>query len=259
MGVPGPIGILGAGHLAGFLIDGLTRGHPATVIHLSPGGRSATLATRSGVFVAPGNQAVVDACDRVIVSLPAAKAGEILAGLRFRDGQKILSAAAGLSPTRLAAAIAPAKGFCTMMPGHANAFGEGPCLLHPADAEMAALLGRLGPVHAFDQETAFQAACSFGGFSGASFSFMAAIINWFEAQGIEPATARALVAETLAGNARVVAGVDRPLAEIVEGIATPGGVTRQCVDEVASAGGFKAWQDALDQVHARLQRGLKEE
>lgn len=66
----------------------------------------------------PGNQALVDACDHILVCLPAAVGVAILRGLTFRNGQKVCSAmAAGASLDDIRAAIAPAEATLSMMPG----------------------------------------------------------------------------------------------------------------------------------------------
>lgn len=252
------IGILGVGHLAGFLLEGLKRAGAQERVVLSPRGRAKAeaLAARFAAEIAPDNQSVVDESDLVLVSLPAAQGQDILAGLRFREGQTILSAMAGTSQERLAEIVSPAAAHCTMMPGFANALGVGPSLLFPASSSCEALLGRLGPVHVFEEEAAFDAACVFGAFSGASFVFMQRIVAWFESQGVPPETARYLVAETLRGNAEVVRTVDQPLENIVEGIATVGGITRQCVDALDGEGALESWSRALDAVQARMKRGM---
>ncbi len=252
------IGFLGVGHLAGFLLEGFRgRGAPNRVI-LSPRGRAKAeaLATRFSAEIAPDNQSVVEQSDFILVSLPAAQGRNILAGLKFREGQTVLSAMAGTSPGALAEIVAPAAAHCTMMPGFANALGVGPSLLYPANGVCEDFLQHLGPVHVFADEAAFEAACVFGAFSGASFVFMQRIVAWFESQGVPPETARNLVAETLRGNAEVVRSVDQPLDSIVEGIATVGGITRQCVDALDDEDALWSWARALDAVQARMKRGM---
>lgn len=247
------IGILGTGHLAAFLVTGAMRA-PGLRFVVSPRGAetAAKLAATYGVEVAASNQAVVDAADRVLVCLPARQGLEILRGLRFREGQSVLSAMAGASPVAVAGAVAPALGFATMMPGHANAQGAGPCLLHPPSPEWRAFLERLGPVHVFDEAAAFERACVFGALSGASFFLMQRMIDWFVAQGVDPATARALVAGTLRGNAEVLLTEEIALDDLIPGIATPGGITEQLVGVLDERGGFAAWEAGLDAVRDRM-------
>lgn len=254
MGQQHGIGILGAGSLAGFLLSGLQRAGFDRPILLSPRGRSAALSDRHGVPVAASNQDLVDRCDRIIVCLPADTATEILQTLTFRSGQIVLSAVARLRHGALAAAVAPAGAFCTMMPGHANGLGIGPSILYPPDDGLRDLLTHFGPVHVLETEELFQTASCFGGLSGASFLFMRHLIDWFTRQGLPETTARALVAEMLRGNATVLCEEDAPLDRIVDGVATPGGITWQCVTHLRETGGFSSWGEALDSLLISLNK-----
>ena len=245
------IGILGTGHLAEFLIRGAGGRYDFTVSPRSAA-RAAALAASHGVGVAPDNQAVVDGCDLILVCLPAAEGVEILRGLRFRAGQSVLSAMAGVRLAALAAAVAPAAAACNMMPGLANAHGLGPCLIHPARAEWEGFLSALGPLHVFGNEEEFVAATAFGALSGATFFWMDRLAGWFAAQGVAPATARRLVAETLRGNAEVLLRETASLAEIQRGIATPGGITEALVARLADRGALEAWGEGMDVVLARV-------
>ena len=246
------IGVLGTGHLAEFLIRGVAgKGYSFTVSPRSAD-RAAALAASHGVAVGQSNQAVVDACDLILVCLPAAEGVAILRGLRFRAGQSVLSAMAGARVADVAAAVAPAAAACAMMPGLANAHGMGPCLIHPARAEWEAFLAALGPVHVFDDEEEFVTATAFGAMSGAVFFWMDALIGWFAANGVAPETARHLVAQTVRGNAEVLLREDATLGEIRRGIATPGGITEALVRVLEGRGALPAWAEGMDVVLARV-------
>ncbi len=243
------IGILGTGHLAGFLIRGASgKGYRFLV---APSRGAAGLAGPD-VILTDDNQAVVDGADHILVCLPARDGVAILRGLRFRAGQSVLSAMAGTRHGPLAAAIAPATGHCTMMPGHANAYGAGPSLLYPPDPFWHGFLSVLGPVHPFADEAEFVTATAFGALSGASFFLMDSMVQWFVQNGLPEPQARRLVAETLLGNATVVLNETATLAQITPGIATKGGITEALVGVLAKEGALEAWHRALDVVLARV-------
>ena len=190
--------------------------------------------------------------DGVFVSLPATTGAEELARLSFRPGQPVLSAMAGTGLERLRSVIGPARAAVGMMPGYANALRMGSSILHPDDGFWRDFLSRVGPVHGFDDEKTFTAAAAFGAFSGATVGWMAHVIGWFEAQGLPPDTARALVAGTLRGNAEVLLREDRPLDDIARGVTTPGGITELLVATLAGREALAAWDEGLDRVLARI-------
>lgn len=249
------VGILGTGGLARMMLRGL-QGAPYDFV-LSPRG-AATAAELAGAFgatVAADNQAVVDRAEAVFVCLPAAGGAAELTRLSFRPGQPVLSAMAGTGLARLQGAIGPARAAIAMMPGYANALGAGPSILFPGDGFWSDFLGHVGPVHVMPDEATYTAAAAFGALSGASFWWMARLAGWFEAKGLEPALARALVAGTLRGNAEVLLREPRPAAEIAASVTTPGGVTLQLLGDLDGRGALDAWAAGLDAILARLRAG----
>lgn len=246
------IGILGIGHLAEFLIRGSAGKGFSYLLSPRSAPRADRLAAEFGAEVATSNQDVVDRADLILCCLPAREGLGILQGLTFRKGQSVLSAMAGTRLAPLTQAVAPARACCTMMPGHANAYGDGPCLLHPAAPEWAGFLDTLGPLHVFDDEAAFVAATAFGALSGATFFLMDAMVSWFVDNGLTEPQARKLVAQTLRGNAGVLLHETTSLAEITPGIATPGGITEALVRVLKDRGALKAWGDGMDVVLGRV-------
>lgn len=240
------IGILGVGALAEYLI----RGAEGVEFVLSP--RSQKRVARMGLPVAGSNQDLVDECDAVLVCLPAKAGLAVLAGLRFRAGQSVCSAMAGVGLEALAKAVAPARACVTMMPGYANAYGLGPSILYPQDGFWAGFLARVGPVHGLDTAAEFETAAVFGAMSGASFVYLQRMIGWYVARGLDPGQARLLVAETLRGNAEVLLRSDESLEEIVKGVATPGGITEHLVAGLEARGALSAWDAGMDAVLARM-------
>lgn len=242
------IGILGIGELAAFILEGASTSGYRFVLSPRNSDRAASLASQFGAEVAATNQEVCDRAEMVLICLPVRTGLDILSGLRFRPGQSVLSAMAGASAAALERAVFPARAHCTMMPGYANALGLGPSLLFSDSPDWKAFLGQLGPVHVFSDAAQFETASVFGAFSGASIAFMIHVIEWFADRGVDPRTARMLVAQTLIGNANVLCKVDVPLDRIAAGVTTPGGITERCLETLNARGSLGGWSDALDAV-----------
>lgn len=246
------VGILGTGGLAALMVRGLEGSGYRLVLSPRNAEVAAQLAGDHGCEVADSNQAVVDAAEGVFVSLPAVTGVAELAHLAFCPGQPVLSAMAGTGLATLQAVIGPARAAVTMMPGYANAYRVGPSILHPDDGFWHRFLAATGPVIAFDHESQFTAAATFGAFSGASFGWMAHVIRWFEDQGLPPDTARTLIAATLRGNAEVLLREDRPLEDIAGAVATPGGISEMLLATLRDLGALAAWNEGLDRVLRRI-------
>lgn len=246
------VGILGVGNLTAYLAQGVQGAGHDVVLSPRNAEKAAALAARFGCRVVASNQAVVDACDHILVCLPAAKGLDILRGLTFRPGQQVCSAMAGVALDDLRAAIAPAIPTVSMMPGYANAFSAGPTFLHPANTAWAAFFTACGPVHEIASARDFETAAVFGAMSGASVFFMHHLVQWYQAQGLDPLTARRLVAETLRGNAEVLLRSDEPLDDICSGVTTPGGITEQLVSDLTQTNALTAWSNGLTAILHRM-------
>jgi pyrroline-5-carboxylate reductase len=110
-GPAGTYGVLGVGTIAEAIVTGLCGGEAtAPDIVVSPRGRarSAALAARfRSVWVAPDNQAVIDASDTVLICVRPPQAAEVLRPLRWRRGQSVVSVVAGLPVAALAGCVGP--------------------------------------------------------------------------------------------------------------------------------------------------------
>lgn len=246
------VGILGVGNLAAYLVQGAQRGGHEFVLSPRGAAKAADLAQRFGCAVAASNQALVDACDHVLVCLPAAEGLAVLRGLRFRAGQSVCSAMAGAALDELRAAVAPAGAIQSMMPGYANAFSAGPTFLYPANPDWAQFFASCGPVHEMPDARSFETAAVFGAMSGASVFLMRQLAAWYEAEGLDAATARRLVAETLRGNAEVLLQSAEPLDAICKGVTTPGGITEQLLCDLNRDGALASWHGAMTRVLHRM-------
>jgi pyrroline-5-carboxylate reductase len=248
------VGIIGTGHLAGYLVEGLRRADPGLEIILSPRNavKSAALAERFGARVAGSNQEVADSSSILLLTTRPPDAIAALRELALRPDQTIISAAAGVELQALAAAAAPAV-VVRAMPISCAAINASPTLLYPDDGRARALLELLGHVHVMETQAAFVRATAISTLYGWLFALLDQAVGWTESGGVPPVVARSLVLETAQGAAGL--GLARPhekLADLLESLATPGGITRQGLEILHDRDGLGAWNAALDAVYARL-------
>lgn len=248
------LGILGTGHLAEFIVQGLDRGNFALPVHVSP--RNAETAERLTklyrVVIARNNQSLVDEAEMVLVCLPAAIGIETLAKLRFRPTQTVCSVMAGVPLEDIAAAVGPASAVVSMLPGASNALGAGACVLYPMSDQWWDVFDLLGRVMVFDTKEEFEIAASLAAASGASFVFMAHLAQWLVDRGLRQETARMIVSETFGGNAMVLMSDLENWERITASVATPGGITEDLLSRLQSADALNTWSEGLTKVLARL-------
>ena len=254
-GIPaGTTGIIGVGHLAGYLVEGLRRASPDLEIVLSPRNveRSAELAARFGATVADDNQAVADAADLILLTTRPGDAVAACQDIAFRPAQAVISAAAGLTLAALRPAVAPAA-VVRAMPISCAAINESPTLLHPDHPQAHALFALLGQVHVLPDESSFTPASVIAAFYGWVYALLDDTVAWTTRAGVPPQTARSLVLETVRGAAGMaLSHPDQKLASLLRALATPGGITEHGLDVLHRQQGLAAWTQALDAVLERM-------
>lgn len=247
-------GLIGTGHLAGFLVEGARRtGAPYSFV-VSPrgGAKAAALKQRFGVAIGATNQDVVDRSDLVIACVRPKDAAAVLEPLSFRPDQTVLSLMAGVGYAEMQTLVAPATPVAGMMNGHANALGSGAAIVYPANDAAIGFLSHFGSLHVFDDWPRYAIASVLAGVSGTSFGLLIELIRWFETAGLDPRTARTLVTETVIGSAEVLRRSPESLDTLLGGLQTPGGITEQGNRHLRDSGAYAAIQEMLDAIGKRM-------
>lgn len=244
------LGFLGVGHLASYTIEGLRAAGDLREIVLSP--RNAAVATdvaqRFNCEVASSNQAVVDASDAVVVSVRPAHYPALLDGIRFKSGQLVISAMAGVSLAQLQehSNLADTE-LVRSLPIQCAAVGVGPVPVFPASAKAQALLQALGRVVVLANETQFETASAIGCMHGWVYPWLAHMFAWAEDKGLDNKTASELIMASVEGAVAFsqAKGGDQ-VAAIGESIAGEGTYTLKGLQYQQQQKAFEAWTGAMD-------------
>jgi len=238
------------------VVEGLRRAKPDLEIILSPrnAAKAAELASRFGARVARRNQEVADSADVVLLTTRPAQAIAALGEITLRAGQLIISAAATVELCELEPAAAPAA-VVRALPLSCAAINASPTLLYPDHERARTLLEQIGHVHNLESEEAFVRASVITAFYGWVYALLDETARWTEEGGVPREAARSIVLETVRGAASLgLAQSEQELSDLLEALATPGGITRQGLAIVRDRGGLSAWTEALDAVYARLRQ-----
>lgn len=247
------LGIIGVGHLATSILTGLTRaGWAADDICLSPRGHAADLAHRDGYTLAQDNADLVAHCDLVLLAVRPKDAVAAVTGLKWREGQVLLSACAGVSRAALGPA-APAR-IVRIMPITASQLGASPTLIYPPTESARPFLEALGTAIELSSEEQFNAATVSAAIYGWAQQLIIDGAEWSIAQGLAPDTARQLAAQTFTAAGRMQAEQDAPMREILASLCTPGGITQAGLDHLDAHGVSDSWRSTCDLVLDRLRK-----
>ena len=248
------IGVIGVGHLAAFLVEGLRRANPNVDIILSPRNveRSTALAARFGATVATDNQVVANAADVILLTTRPGDAVAVCKGVAFRPEQIVVSTAANLPLATLIPAVAPATAV-RAMPISCAALNQSPTLLHPGNTRARTLFKLLGSVHVLEDEAQFTPASVIAALYGWVFALFDETVAWTVGAGVPEHIARNLVVETVRGAADMVLALpEKDMGLMLDALTTPGGITEYGLDILQKEQGLVAWTSALDAVLTRM-------
>lgn len=187
-------GIIGVGSIASSIVTGLCESDAAPPqIVLSPRSeaRSKDLAARfQSARVASTNQEVVDQSDVVVLCVLPHQAEEAFGQLKFRAGQPVVSAMAGVSLSALQDLLAPARDIARSIPAPAVTTRSSITPIYPATAAALDLYDRLGGCLEIDNELAYESVSAASATVEAYFHYLGAVADWLSAHGIDAKDAR---------------------------------------------------------------------
>jgi pyrroline-5-carboxylate reductase len=247
------IAFLGGGNMARSLIGGLVaRGWPAERLHVAEphAPLREALARDFGVRVHEDNgEAAAAAGVWLFAVKPQVMRGvaEALAARAQAQRPLAISIAAGITGAQLDRWLGGGQAIVRAMPNTPALLGAGATGLHANAAVDAArralaegLLAAAGTTTWIDDEAAMDAVTALSG-SGPAYVFLLAEAMQAagEAEGLDPAAARALTLQTIHGAARMLVESGEPAAVLRQRVTSPGGTTQAAI-ETFEAGGFHA-------------------
>ncbi|MCF3935158.1 NAD(P)-binding domain-containing protein [Acuticoccus sp. M5D2P5] len=235
------IGILGLGTITSALVESIAGdGHAITVSRRSAANADRLTARFTNVEAAD-NQAVLDESDVVFIGLMADAADAILAPLRFREGQTVISLMADASFAHTEAAIAPARMAARMIPFPPIAAGGSPILTFGDDALVHALFGARNAIFPLANEAELAAyLCAQAVLSPAT-SLVASAAAWLGPHVSDQETGEAFL-RTLVGSSLL----GTPCHALLRALDTPGGYNQRLRDHMLASGMDKAVRSGLD-------------
>ncbi|KFC69382.1 pyrroline-5-carboxylate reductase [Bosea sp. LC85] len=251
------LGFIGTGALTSAIVTGLKSDPDNSMsVVLSPRNEdiAASLASRyRDVRVAPDNQAVLDACDTVMLAVRPQLAHDVLPELRFRRDHHVVSLIATLSRETIAALTAPAGQVTKALPMPMVAHRQGATIMCPPDPGMAALFGGLGKVIEVENSSEFDALSVATATFATHFTYLDTIHRWLEDHGVAKPQARDYVASLFKALAAAPeTNPDADFMHLAEEYATRGGINEQVLRALTEHRVFDVFSGSLDDVHRRI-------
>ncbi len=249
------IGLIGVGHLGKYLVEGFSKSKQGIEFHLSDPNpeKIKSLVSRHGGSSTTNNQEVVDDTRIIILATRPDDIVEVLSGLTFKNGQIVVSVAAGISLKTINSIVYPAKAV-RVLPISCVAINKSPILMYPENNTIKDLFSLVGHVHILPNEKIFSPGTSLvGAFYAWLFLLMDETSSWATQAGINSEMARQLVIQTMEGACGMASEQNNmELKEIWKTLATPGGISELGANVLTDNNSITGFSDALNTVTDRL-------
>lgn len=240
------IGVIGTGAITSAVVRGIAGDGHAIAVSQRNAVRSAELAAAFGNVQVASNQAVLDTSEVVFLGLMAAAAPDILGGLTFRPGQRIVTFMAGASLAEADAMVSPAHAVAIMMPFPGIARGGSPIMMQGDAGLIREMFGARNSV--FEMADADEMAAYLC--AQAVLSPVARMVNdaadWLAGRVSDPAQGEEFLRMLIASNL-----ADTQCAPLIKALNTPGGFNQRLRLHMEQSGMSATLADGLD----RLERG----
>lgn len=255
------IGVLGVGTISSALITGfLTDPGSASRMHFYLSPRNAQKAAKLGqrfpehITICDSNQDVVDASERVFLTVLPRDGEAVISPLSFRPEQKILTIMSDHPVERVLSWTGEVAEIVRMVPLPFAAMHIGPIAIYPANAGIREMFAPLGDVIELDEQNELSVISAQTAIMSAFYHLIYDTVSWGTAQGLpKEASLRYMTSfyEALSVKARGAENGDvRALAYEM----TPGGLNEMALKSILAGDGFRIWTKALDEVMERLKR-----
>lgn len=257
------IAFIGAGRMAGAIVDGLlgtAAAQPGEISCFSASGQSAAaLAARTGIRRAMDLPELLQDADLVVVAFKPQHLATADARLaELTAGKLVLSVLAAKTTAHLAAVFPRARNIIRTMPNTPSAIGAGItgwCAhqsVSPADRALTTrVLGAIGR----EIEVPEDKIDALMGVSGCGpafvFEFTGALRDAGVAAGLDPAEAEKLAVETVLGSARLMARSDMSPEALRDQVTSPNGTTYAGLQVLAAKGFRETMREVVAAAKAR--------
>ena len=192
---------------------------------------------------------MVDASDVIFLCLRPQHAEAAIAPLKFRDGQRIVSAMAGVTDAQLSTWCAPVTDYVRTIPFEYIEHGGCPLPALGNDGLLRDLYEPENPVIKVDSEDALNAHFAACTVLPGLLDLMATGANWLAARTGDAQGSEIYLKSLISG---YIGAREGSLAEERDALATEGTLSLQMTTELQSAGAHAALKDGLNAIEERL-------
>lgn len=258
------IGFIGAGNMAGAIIEGILNkqvARPENLGVIDISFEKCEKFQKRGLNVFKSYEDIANFSDIIFLSVKPQNYEEVLAAIKgHTDGKIIVSIAAGISTGYIKSRLGSDSHVVRVMPNTPLLLGCGAtamCHVEPVTDEEFEKVRRIfeagGSVAVLPEEK-MNAVISVNSSSPAYiYLFAKAVIDGAVKQGIDADTAKDLIAKTLEGSAKMITSSGYTPDELIKMVSSPGGTTLKALEALYEHGFEGAIVDAMERCTKRAE------
>ena len=258
------IGFIGGGNMAGAIIAGLLRsGHRPSRLQVADPSKDQMARLHSlhtELSLGSDNDAVAAGAELLVLAVKPQIMREVVQQLGpRRDGQLVISIAAGLTLAQLQDWLGNASAIVRVMPNQPALVGAGMAVMVAGDGvndqqrrQADYVMGATGESGWVEDESLIDAVTAVSGSGPAYFYLLMEILaEWARANGISDELATRLAVETARGAGLAAADARLSPEALRASVTSPGGTTAAAIGSLEDAGLRDIFRDALDAARRR--------
>ena len=250
------LGFVGAGSIGSAIITGISTGSapPQEILVYDPDKAKCTILERrfERVRVMDDNQAVLDSADCIFLCVLPQIAPQVLLPLQFREDHIVVSVIAVRPIGEIKEYVSPAHEVIRAVPLPPIAKHIGPVIYYPENEKVSGLFA--GTAHAMEvtREDDLIVLSAITGLIAPYYSLINSIAKWAARCGVDERVAAEYSLAMIQAQSHLAREGNVVLEDLLEEVATVGGLNEQALRYVNNVNGFEPYLGALDVLLERL-------
>ncbi|MGS2739030.1 NAD(P)-binding domain-containing protein [Sinomicrobium sp. M5D2P17] len=250
------LGFIGIGNIATSVIKGLCTSNSTSHINISPRNKEKSLFLE-GLFDTvtrmDSNQSVLDRSEVIFIALPPVLAKEILKGLSFHEGHRVVSLVPFLDREELLNSVAPATKVSRAVPFPTVENHECPILLYHPDETISGIFKNIGTPIPVASESELKLLWTLTGLIAPFYDLTETLSHWAQSHNVEASVANRYVMElfsSLTCYSRKRIPFD--FSELKKEATTPNGLNDQALKMIKQQEANTAYRMAAEALYKRF-------
>ncbi|MDA9188783.1 pyrroline-5-carboxylate reductase [Candidatus Pelagibacter sp.] len=253
------LGFVGTGKIASSVITGICNSKISfSEILISP--RNNKIANKlkkrfKRVKIAKDNQAIVDKCNWIFLSVTPMVGEKIIKNLNFRSNQTIISFISTITLAQLKKVIKVKAKIVRAIPLPPISLKKGPVPICPSNKKVKDFFNKIGTTVEIKNEKSSINFWSTSGMMAPFYELLRVMTDWLVKRGVKRNNAQKYITSLfLALSEDAVANSKKDLKYLVKESQTHKGLNEQGVKELTKAGFYKTLEKTLNNIHKRLNK-----